>query len=883
MVRADIAQNWKKLTPEERHQWMVSNMNEISSSNSGENSGTSKNIKESDEEKTDGGNLLSRCRVASFSDVVSSFSSDQQVAVNETGLESLLDLKCGRLRQELCAALIQLCDVGRQSIILHGKEYNLSPTVFATIIGVRDGGTRVDLNDQAVDITDLRVVYSSGPRGIHIAEVKKRLMNTSTSDDEFKILFSLFALGTILCPTSAIYINPLYLRALKDTNSIREKNWASWCFTFLWEGVQKFKENKVSSVSGCVLFLKLFYFSSVVYDRPSIDRTMCPISVWNNDEIRRFLQWQKKLGGIKSNKVSMRDPDRLHKPEQAEPHGWNNANNDAFQLLMERFGSFVAQNKESFQTIERRLENIEKILGELTSKYHRGSSKQPVAPDPPSNLKSQNRTSPDGKTMSKTEGKMILVSDDNTMDCRVKASLRAFDVMLGCIGTTAHTSETPLDSFQFDRGHDLHLTPIPREEGENLAKPLDIKQEFQTSTSMSVPATRPVRNRWPGRYQLSPYDKVSRGAKAKFKAGHFYVNNPLSLDQLKLIQYAFDKGGNGSEIVVSTDDQFISRHNFMSLLPNTALNGEILTMIAYHLTLYEWAKWSDAPINWYLPTIYAQSALTVGANVDGFAQAASVGKPFMLDFQSCQKIYVPINDGAFHCFLFIVNVKEGYGEVWDPLPDGRNVRGRLAVQLIDSAFNEARAGLLAQANVTFAEHAAQARAIPSTLKANTYRIGAKAPAKSRKKNPKRLWSDSCQIALEQNRLAGWPKPAGRLRARELWNEPGLPVGRNRQAGFVPESSGTKSACRLERSGRPDLCQRDLELNRLAGWPKPACRISPTGKPVSFQISVTNLACRFSSRSLWHVSGLPVRAKRLAGFVPELYCSKLAIRFDKFIR
>jgi len=162
----------------------------------------------------------------------------------------------------------------------------------------------------------------------------------------------------------------------------------------------------------------------------------------------------------------MRDPDRLHKPEQAEPHGWNNANNDAFQLLMERFGSFVAQNKESFQTIERRLENIEKILGELTSKYHGGSSKQPVAPDPPSNLKSQNRTSPDGKTMSKTEGKMILVSDDDTVDRRVKASLRAFDVMLGCIGTTAHTSETPLDSFQFDRGHDLHLTPKPREEGE---------------------------------------------------------------------------------------------------------------------------------------------------------------------------------------------------------------------------------------------------------------------------------------------------------------------------------------------------------------------------------------------------------------------------------
>ena len=33
-----------------------------------------------------------------------------------------------------------------------------------------------------------------------------------------------FALGTILCPISAIYINPLYLRVLKDINFFGEKN-----------------------------------------------------------------------------------------------------------------------------------------------------------------------------------------------------------------------------------------------------------------------------------------------------------------------------------------------------------------------------------------------------------------------------------------------------------------------------------------------------------------------------------------------------------------------------------------------------------------------------------------------------------------------------------
>lgn len=154
-VRADIAQSWKKLNPEERHQWMLNNMDDICTSNIGENSGEGKSIEESDEDKAEGGNLVSRCRVASFAELVSTFSSDQQAAVKETGFGSLLHLKCGRLRQELCAALIEQCDVVRQSISLHGKEYNLSPTTFAVTMRVRDGGRHVDLNDEAVDIGEL--------------------------------------------------------------------------------------------------------------------------------------------------------------------------------------------------------------------------------------------------------------------------------------------------------------------------------------------------------------------------------------------------------------------------------------------------------------------------------------------------------------------------------------------------------------------------------------------------------------------------------------------------------------------------------------------------------------------------------------------------------
>ena len=66
--------------------------------------------------------------------------------------------------------------------------------------------------------------------------------------------------------------------------------------------------------------------------------------------------------------------------------------------------------------------------------------------------------------MSKAKGKIILVSDDDSVDHRVKASLRVFDATLGCIGTIVQVRENPLNSFMFDRGYVPNLITVPQEE-----------------------------------------------------------------------------------------------------------------------------------------------------------------------------------------------------------------------------------------------------------------------------------------------------------------------------------------------------------------------------------------------------------------------------------
>ena len=121
---------------------------------------------------------------------------------------------------------------------------------------MKDRKEPVDIWEEAGDITGLCAKYRIGGRGIEIAAVSDKLITSESSDGDFKIMFCLFLLGTILCPTSASYINLMYLHALKDVQSIRKRNWDTWCFNFLWKGITKCKDHQVKSVSGCVVFLE---------------------------------------------------------------------------------------------------------------------------------------------------------------------------------------------------------------------------------------------------------------------------------------------------------------------------------------------------------------------------------------------------------------------------------------------------------------------------------------------------------------------------------------------------------------------------------------------------------------------------------------------------
>lgn len=252
-VRHQINSKWKNLTAEEKKEFVSNYHEESVNSRPSVLKGNSSAGKSGDIPSEFRG--ISRCGAMRFARIVSTFSVEQKEVVRELGFGSLLQMSCGRVRHDLCRYLVNQCNVESWSITLHGREYFLSPATFTSVMGIVDGGTNVETIGDEFEIVELRAKYCTGRKGIAIATVVQRLQNIRTADDEFRILFCLVVIGTVLCPTPATYIHPSYLHTLKHVNTISSKNWATWCFNFLWDGVKKFKEDGAASLSGCVLFL----------------------------------------------------------------------------------------------------------------------------------------------------------------------------------------------------------------------------------------------------------------------------------------------------------------------------------------------------------------------------------------------------------------------------------------------------------------------------------------------------------------------------------------------------------------------------------------------------------------------------------------------------
>ncbi|GAY69307.1 hypothetical protein CUMW_270880 [Citrus unshiu] len=288
-LRKHIGKTYKELPPEQKARYKKRDERMGNSGNSNSHSG-------------DNEIMETKCVPERFCALVKSLSEEKKKAIREIGFESLLELRCGKLKRKLCHWLVNQFKPERNIIELHGKKLELCPKMFSKIMGVKDGGMGIKINGASDHIAEVRRIFQPTVKGIRIRTLEEVIEQLDEANKIFKVAFTLFAIATLLCPIGS-YISTLFLHPIMDVSSIKSLNWATFCYDWLVKSICRFQNQQAAYIGGCLHFLQIFYLHNVAYDNIQPDRNILPITFWNESRIKKFMKWLRSKGGIGSDKT----------------------------------------------------------------------------------------------------------------------------------------------------------------------------------------------------------------------------------------------------------------------------------------------------------------------------------------------------------------------------------------------------------------------------------------------------------------------------------------------------------------------------------------------------------------------------------------------------
>ncbi|CAL8174363.1 unnamed protein product [Prunus armeniaca] len=210
-VQEEMVNKWRKLNPKEKATYGSAF------------EGSSGQVNNSANEM----GFITRCNPDRFHRTVEKLSNEKRLVINAIGFGNMSSLSCTRLHRQLCQFFIQMFNPGTSSIELHKNVFGISVVDFGHVMGLKNTGEDVELDYPVED---------------------EKLEKCENADEDFKVRFVMFALGTILCPTYSPSVTGNYLTFLTIPGKIESKNWADHGLNFLRESVRSFKARKVAYV-----------------------------------------------------------------------------------------------------------------------------------------------------------------------------------------------------------------------------------------------------------------------------------------------------------------------------------------------------------------------------------------------------------------------------------------------------------------------------------------------------------------------------------------------------------------------------------------------------------------------------------------------------------
>lgn len=629
--------------------------------------------------------VSTRCKPKDFKRVVSRLSKMKAAAVSDMGMGNLTMIGCTLLHRPLIQMLAEKFNPVNNSIQIHGQTFSITESDFRRIMGIAGGGSNIDNTGSMEDpyFTEFVDTFDGNKNEITIEQLKVIVEDRDEVDYTFRIAFFMYTLATILCPGASKHVDPKLLLPLRDTKVLDMKNWAHFLFQKLIEGLKAFKNNMSDYLTGCIIFLQLFYVDIVGHSTLLVDKGSVPVVAWGNWEVKRLIERVERNGGFDSltvfvseqpmAKMGATGPSKyaLHpNPDIQKVDGFR-VDLEAVKMELPYLSCTIAHMEAGLSSLREKVGRIEKSLTdfkdeivrlldakvlELRKEESGGMSFLHEHIEQPTNKsKRKHDDSEGGNERKRSEGgtsqsPFVLSYEEGKAAEKLRAQAKAkvgADKGLNVADNEGSNCSTGPALPKAKSQKTKYNTAI----GSRHTDPC-IRELFQSTSGGILPKTGGLRRRSTPRVTVGP----------------FTLKQTLSPCNTKIINFLF--GGmpftdvQNSESVANEGGITLSRGDLSCLAPNQLVSSDVINL---------WAEYLSAAglESWYFPTLFVESATVNTGQVPTKEWTAdTISKcrlqRFLPRILDCTRIFIPMYDcPGKHWYLLVVRPLVKLAEIWD--------------------------------------------------------------------------------------------------------------------------------------------------------------------------------------------------------------------------
>uniref|UniRef100_A0A0E0QMQ2 Uncharacterized protein n=1 Tax=Oryza rufipogon TaxID=4529 RepID=A0A0E0QMQ2_ORYRU len=207
-------------------------------------------------------------------------SGEQKRLTEGAGFHGLVDLKCSKLRPDLCSWLMEHFDPATNQLVFPGRgAIDVNEESVKSVLGIPMGDKDVSYE------MEICAEFAWNQRSPSLTSLGIQLEKLKLADDKYLRMWIIYAISSVLAPTTATTVSPRCYPSVVDAGNIKNLNSCKFVISTLQKATKAGKNTN----SACLLYMMILYLDSLSFKNLNVPVEGYRATVWTNELINQAI------------------------------------------------------------------------------------------------------------------------------------------------------------------------------------------------------------------------------------------------------------------------------------------------------------------------------------------------------------------------------------------------------------------------------------------------------------------------------------------------------------------------------------------------------------------------------------------------------------------